>query len=103
MNSRYDYMSESNVKDTDGESYPDALSIAYNKPVFNKAPNTIRVSAADIDKFWLKMYKDYGVSYYDDLLLSFNGVPYLGCLSPGSVLFEPDLNDMIDSIDKRGS
>lgn len=94
MVSRYDFMTESDKKDTDGETYPDPLSIQYNDVQFTKIPTAVQLTAADLSKFWLFMYKKYGVSEYDDILLNINGIPYIGGEEPGDILFEIDLDDL---------
>ena len=40
------------------------------------------------------MYKNYGISYNDDLLLNLNGIPYVGMLEPNDKLVMISLNDL---------
>lgn len=94
MKSRYDYMTDSSVRDVDNENYFDPLSISYNDVQLTKAPPQYTVKDGDITKPWLMMNKNYGVQDRDDILLNLNGIPYIGSLTPGDVLFLVDLNDI---------
>ncbi len=91
---RYDYMKESQVTDIDGEVYLDPLSIDYSKLELTEVPTPNKISSADIQKFWLYMYNNYGSDSMDDILLSINGIGYIGELEPGSVIFNISQNDM---------
>lgn len=95
MRSRYDMMAPSKVFDeVDGEAYPDPLSVKYVNSQLSSLPETHTVSILDIEKFWLFMQKNYGVSEYDDILLTLNGVPYIGSLEPGDVIYKISMNDL---------
>jgi hypothetical protein len=94
MTTRYDYMEESNVSDIDGQVYYDPLSINYSNLSLSEVPTPQRVNASDIQKFWIYMYNNYGLESMDDILLSLNGIGYVGELEPGSVIFNISLNDM---------
>lgn len=95
MESRYDFMTESKVCDKeDGVPYPDVLSTNYSDFALTKIPKIKRIAAKDISKMWMYMYENYGISYYDDLLLNMNGIGYVGELEPGSQLFNFDLVDI---------
>lgn len=94
MKSRYDYMKESSVFDIDGEPFPDPLSVAYNNISLTKLPSKKMVSSVDISKFWLFMYRNYGLQEEDDILLGLNGIPYVGMLEPGDEIFLVDAVDL---------
>lgn len=94
MTSRYNYMKQSNVQDTDGQNYPDPLSVTFNDVQFTEIPSAKQLSAADLAKFWLYMYNTYGVQEYDDILLTINGIPYLGMEKPGDIIFNVSLKDL---------
>ena len=96
MNSRYNFMAESKVTDTDGDTYPDPLSISYGDTKFSDIPAKHVVSAGDISKFWLYMYNNYQVCEYDDILLSLNGIPYIGTLEPGDVICQLPISDIMN-------
>lgn len=79
----------------DGERYPDPLSVNYSKAKFTEIPRSEKVSMGDIHKFWLHMYDNYdGLTDHDDLLLSLNGIPYIGMLEPGDVIYEITKKDL---------
>ena len=96
MESRYDFMRDGGVLDTDDEIYPDPLSVRYNNYKVSKIPTLGRVSANDISKFWMYMHKEYGIVDKYDLLLSINGIPYIGMLRPNDEVYNLDIQD-IDS------
>lgn len=94
MASRYDFMSDSDVRDIDNENYYDPLSVTYNDVQFTKAPPAYRVKDADITKPWLLMNAQYGRQDMDDVLLTLNGIPYIGSLKPGDTIYFIDNNDL---------
>lgn len=94
MRSRYDYMDESKVADIDKEVYPDPLSITYNDIQFSQMPTSKLVTEGDINKFWLYMYKNYNMCELDDVLLNINGIPYIGTLEPGDLIFNINARDL---------
>lgn len=94
MTSRYDYFSESDVTDTDGEAWPDPLSVTYNDVQLTKAPPQYNLTDADITKFWLFMKRQYGIQELDDILLNINAIPYLGMERPGDAIYLLELEDM---------
>ena len=99
MKSRYDFMDESEVIDTEpGESYPDPLSINYNDGKLTILPINADVSKYDLEKFWLFMYNQDHTFNYDDVLLNENNVPYINCLSPGDKLYLPRGGDVTNFI-----
>jgi len=101
MKSRYDFMKESKVQDTDGELYPDILSMNYSEIKFQNLPEIETITSIDINKFWYFMYKKYGIEYYDDLLLNLNGIPYVGMLEPNDKLVMIPLNDLLNNISNK--
>lgn len=97
MISRYDYMQPSSVIDEDGLQFPDILSVDYSKIQFEESlPEPTLVSAGDLNKFWLFMYKNYNITELDDLLLNINGIPYIGMLEPGNKIFKISKDDIIN-------
>lgn len=87
-------MDASSVQDIDKEQYPDPLSIQYNRfyPTYNVLSQEL--SSADIAKFFNFMQRRYGIQELDDILLSYNGVPYIGMLEPGNALYLLDIEDL---------
>jgi hypothetical protein len=92
---RYSIMNESTVKDpVDLESYPDTLSVNFNKyeqtyPSLKKA-----IDSTQIDRFWIFINLLYGSPDYEDLVLILNNIPYRGALSAGDVIYFPDPADI---------
>ena len=100
MKSRYDYMKSSQQVDIDKEEWPDPLSVTYNDIQFSQIPTFNRLSEGDLYKFWLYMYKNYGMTEMDDVLLNINSVSYIGMLEPGSIIFNVRPEDL-DEFDKH--
>lgn len=94
MQSRYDFMKDSKVTDKNGLCYPDPLSINFSNYAITEVPTLFQATAADISKFWKRMYEEYGVAELDDILLYMNGIGYIGMLEPGSVLYKFDMKDI---------
>lgn len=95
MESRYTFMSESKVIDDDGDTWPDPMSINYGNFKLSTMIGTHTISAGDIAKFWEYYYRIYQSTAGDDLLLSLNGIPYIGCLEPGDKIVEIPPADLI--------
>lgn len=87
-------MKESEVADIDNQKWPDPLSVTYNDVSFKAVPTEARLSAADLDKFWLFMQKNYKRTDLDDILLNLNGIPYIGMEQPGDVILKLDIDDI---------
>lgn len=94
MKSRYDFMEDSKVCDIDGVNYPDPLSLNYSDYAITEIPTLFQTTAADISKFWTRMYHDYKITELDDVLLDMNGIGYVGMLEPGSILYRFDIKDI---------
>lgn len=94
MNTRYDYMNEGVVADIDGEVYPDVLSVNFSDFKLTSIPKLHQVTSADICKFWVYTNKVYDAPELDDLLLTMNGIGYIGMLEPGSTLLEFSKSDI---------
>lgn len=94
MTSRYDFFADSQVTDTDGQAWPDPLSVTYNDVQLTKAPPQYNLKDADITKFWLFMNNRYGVQEMDDILLNINAIPFLGMERPGDAIYLVELSDL---------
>lgn len=88
-------MASSVVRDTDGDFFPDPLSVTYGKDL-KVLPTEHVVTANDVAKFWVTYYEQYGETEGDDLLLSKNCVPYIGALTPGEKIYFFDVEDLRD-------
>jgi hypothetical protein len=95
MRSRYDFFTEGNVLDTDGQSYPDPLAVNYNIGTLTKIPTEYRITERNLAKFWTCMYENYGITELDDMILNLNGSRYLMDLQPNDVIYLPILDDVI--------
>lgn len=100
MSSRYDFMKEGTVTDIDMETFPDPVSLRYNNLKLNHLPVEHTVSAGDITKFWYTMFKKYDRVDMDDILLSLNGIKYIGDLQPGDVIYMLDSADLTNFNDQ---
>lgn len=94
MSNRYDYMKESVVTDIDMETFPDPLTVRYNNTKLTKIPAEHAVQIGDITKFWYSMTKQYGSPDMDDVLLSLNGIKYIGDLKPGDIIYYLNSDDL---------
>lgn len=94
MRSRYDYMRASKVEDTDGDQYPDPLTINYQAAIDAQVtiPDTYTLTTPDLKKLWVMYYKQTGRVEMDDVLYSINGIEHVGVLEPGDsiYLYDPD-------------
>jgi len=96
MFSRYDAMEESKTIDpVDQVAYPDPLSLNYNNLHLSEIPKLRSVSKADLDRFWLFVLKHFKtIAEGDDVILTMNGIPYVGMMAPGDQIYMPVSQDM---------
>ena len=94
MNSRYNFMSPSKVTDIDSEQFPDPLCVQYNNlyPTYELVSH--QITSTDLEKFFNMMQREYGKQEFDDMLLSYNGVPYIGYLEPGNEIYLLKFEDL---------
>ncbi len=98
MKTRYDYMKESSVRDTeDGAFYPDVLTLNLNTFTATEALIPIELTDIDIDKFWWTVQKQYGTAELDDIVLTLNGVTHRNFLEEGQIIFIPAKRDIESS------
>ena len=93
MRSRYDFMENGMVQDKDGEFFPDPL-LDWEVEV-KSIPTLYTITEVDLSKFWLVMWKEYGVNHSDDLWLNANGIPYVMDLKPGDQIYKIRLEELI--------
>lgn len=104
MKSRYDFMTESSVADTEDKSYyPDSLSLNYNLFTLSTPATPLELSDLDIAKFWWTIQKHYGTAEYDDMVLTLNGIEHTNFLTAGDVMFMPSISDIEASFRQKGS
>jgi hypothetical protein len=95
MTSRYDFMQPGLVVDEEVmDQYPDPLTANFAEGKLKTIPVPYAMTSADLDKFWKFFYDTYGKLDVDEIFHSINGVPYLGMLEPGSVLFKLNVSDI---------
>lgn len=92
MKSRYDYMRESKVIDIDGNQYPDPLTIDYHHAIenYNSYPNSYSLTKSNLKRLWVKYYEETGLTEYDDILYTLNGIAHVGLLEPGDQIYKFD-------------
>ena len=73
MDSRYQYMKASSVRDINQNNFPDPLSINYNNISLSKKPEILYIEESDIKYFWMVSNKIYGAPELEDMALSLNG------------------------------
>jgi hypothetical protein len=93
-------MKDSVVVDTDGVCFPDPL-IDYNHGTLSKIPTLYTITDNDLAKFWVTMWEQYGLNYYDDLWLNINGVAYLMELRPGDQIYKVEEGDLTKYIETK--
>lgn len=99
--SRYDFMNPGTSYDEiSGSYYPDPLSLNYLDLKMSTIPTKDIMTDSKIITFWNEAYRAYGVSNYDDLVLTLNGVAHKNFLMPGDTIYFPKLDDMIKSFAK---
>lgn len=102
MKSRYDFMTDSSVKDTeDGSYYPDVLSLNFNTFKAASALTPLELTDIAIEKFWWTIQKQYGTAEYDDIVLTLNGISHRNFLVEGNILFIPSVADIENSFKRR--
>ena len=91
MDSRYQYMKASSVRDINQNNFPDPLSLNYNNISLSKKPEILYVEESDIKYFWMVSNKVYGAP---ELALSLNGYSHKNFLEEGDPVIFPDKEDI---------
>lgn len=91
---RYLLMKESSVSNSDGINYPDPISFPMKKLKITEDPLEYTIRDMDLDRIDLVMFRAYGTSYYDDIILWYNKIATLADLEPGDTLLLPTLSDL---------
>ena len=94
MRSRYDLMQMSLQKDETGYNYPDVLTLPLDQLEFSDPLTEVRVNQTYKKRFYRLCYDQWGISYYDDILLFMNGVSTEDILEINETLLVPSKNDM---------
>lgn len=94
MDSRYQYMKASSVRDINQNNFPDPLSINYNNISLSKKPEILYIEESDIKYFWMVSNKIYGAPELEDVALSLNGYSHKNFLEEGDPVIFPDKEDI---------
>lgn len=91
---RYDVMKLSNVPNNEGGFYYDPFTIPLDS--FKITKNPLQYSLREIDKnrFDLLMFKAYGTSTFDDIVLLLNNVEHLNEVETDTTVYFPDRADV---------
>lgn len=93
VKSVYQCMKQSNIKDVNGNNYPDVLTIGLDNFSYDNSFSYYYLTEQDITRFDLLMYKKYGQPYYDDLVLMLNN-KYKNDLVVGEQIILPNKADL---------
>jgi len=91
---RYLLMKESSVTNGNGVTYPDPITFPIKKLVITEDPLEYTIRDLDLDRFDLVMYRYYGTSYYDDVILWYNEIGHLSELESGDTILLPSSGDI---------
>jgi len=87
-------MKDSYIKDIDGETFPDPLSLNFNDLKLTTAPYKKRLEARHAVRPWLVMYEMFNITEQDDILLTMNGASWKSLLDPGDEIYIPTQEDI---------
>ena len=100
-NSRYDFMTDSKVRDEVTRSYyPDPLSLNYNNFSLSSVPAKDSLNSVKIKFLWKEAESVYGKPCWDDMVLTLNGVPHKNLIKSGDSLYFPSESDIRNSFAK---
>ena len=96
MFSRYDLMRGSaNQIDTDGEVWPDPLTVDYTSFTLTQAPYSF-LPEDRLQKYpYLVTYAFYKQTQYEDIVFSINGVPHLSKVQTFPSISFPVFSDLL--------
>lgn len=94
MKSRYQLMKPSNEKNSMGNEYPDVMTFPIEKFKFVDKPREHIITEPERDRFYFVCYREYGVAYYDDIVLWLNNIDSLHNIEPGLTVLLPSKRDM---------
>ena len=94
MDSRYQYMKASAVRDVNQNNFPDPLSLNYNSISLSKKPEILYVEESDIRDLWMVSNKIYGEREVEDVALFISGYSHKNFLEEGDPVIFPDKEDI---------
>ena len=99
--SRYDFMTESEIADEETNNlWPDPLSLCYLELKMSDEPVVDKMTSSKIEYFWKEADSILGTPYYDDIILTLNGVSHKNFLEAGDEILFPTLSDIKNSFTK---
>lgn len=99
--SRYDFMTESEIADDETDNlWPDPLSLCYLELKVSSEPVVDKMTGSKISYFWKEAHSILGAPYYDDIILTLNGVSHKNFLEIGDEILFPSLTDIKNSFTK---
>jgi len=94
MRNRYEVMKESDQVNTDGNKYPDVMTFPIEKFLYTNTAKKYILRRFDLDRFDLLCIREYGVAYYDDIILWLNNIDNLKNAVPGQEILLPSKRDL---------
>ena len=94
MRTRYDLTQDSITLADDGTYYPDIFTIPIQKFRYKHHPKEHYLTQIDIAREDILMYKEYGVSEFDDFVFWLNNIDYITDMEPGDKISIPSKEDM---------
>jgi hypothetical protein len=94
MRTRYIVMKSSEQTNTKGIAYPDVLTLPFKKMIFKDSLKKVQINQIYKEKFYLLCYEEYGVTYYDDIVLWINGISSTHAITPGEYVYLPSKEDI---------
>lgn len=95
MKSRYDLMQMSSQRDeVTGDNFPDVLTLPLDQLEFSSPLTRVKINQKYKSRFYNLCYDQWGVCYYDDILLFMNGVSLEDTLEIGEEILVPSFSDM---------
>lgn len=94
MRSKYKTIKPSTQINSKGNPYPDMMSFPIEKFSFTGTSKEYFLTQTDIDRIDLLMFREYGSTYYDDLVLWLNDIDSLKNVSPGLKITLPSKRDL---------
>jgi len=94
LTSRYTTIKSSQQTDTQGNEYPDIMTLPIKNFKFTSQPLDVVLSQNDLIRFDALCYKVYGVAYYEDIVLWLNKIIDFHELQPGDILSFPSKRDI---------
>lgn len=94
MRSRYDLMNFSDQRDSKDRFFPDVMTLPTHKFVFSEPPREHDLTKQDINRFDIRMFKEYEISELDDIVKIINKKPLMEDISPGDTILFPSKSNL---------